>query len=415
MKVAVFGLGFVGLTTAVGLANVAGAEVCGYEIDAAKAENLARYQIPFFESGLEEALRFALDSGKLRVTNSAKTALEGAKIIFYCIGTPMAEDGAANLDFLLAALKTTAQHIKNCAPKPILVIKSTTPPSSLRDVFVPFLANLGLKNGRDCIVANNPEFLREGYAYSDFVKPDRVVIGSDFDVAELVGLYAPFAAPIILTSPTSAEFVKYLSNCLLSSLISYANEMSMAALAIGGIDIKRAFEILHLDKRLAGAGIAGYIYPGLGFGGYCLPKDTLALAKKSRDFGFAPRLIDAVLGVNEEILRFHLERLKKESRSARIGILGLSFKPESDDVRDSKSAALIAGLLAAGFENLHAYDPLANAIFAATYDFVGLGYENSAAAVVEKCEILVIATAWEEFRGLEKIAKGKKIYNLRWM
>ncbi|HEG5460365.1 TPA: nucleotide sugar dehydrogenase [Campylobacter coli] len=416
LKIAVFGLGFVGLTTAVGFAKK-GFDVVGYEIDKNKSLLLNEGQIPFHEEGLPEALNDVLRK-KLKITNDVIEALKEAKIIFYCIGTPMSEDGSADLSFLLDALRTTAQNLDKCQKEPILVIKSTVPPSSCKEVFIPHLESLGLNVGHKCHLVNNPEFLREGFAYSDFMNPDRVVIGTQNaqNFQELEEIYKPFNSPVFFTSLNTGEFIKYLSNTTLSLNISYANEMSMIAQSIGNIDIISAFNILHNDKRFSGspAGIVSYLYPGMGFGGYCLPKDTLALYKKSKDKGYEAKILNDILKVNDEILDFYAYKIQKEvSKDKKIAILGLSFKPGSDDVRDTKSATLISKLLNLGFQNIYVYDPIANDIFAKTYDYK-LSYKNNLNEIVSECEVLIIATAWNEFKPLV-VRQDKIIYNLRWM
>ncbi|MBF7067989.1 nucleotide sugar dehydrogenase [Campylobacter volucris] len=416
LKIAVFGLGFVGLTTAVGFAKK-GFDVVGYEIDKNKFLLLNEGQIPFHEEGLPKAFNEVLGK-QLKVTNDAIEVLKEAKIIFYCIGTPMSEDGSADLNFLLSALKTTAENLALCQKEPILVIKSTVPPSSCQDIFIPHLESLGVVVGEKCHLVNNPEFLREGFAYSDFMNPDRVVIGTQNaqNFQELEEIYKPFNSPVFFTSLNTGEFIKYLSNTTLSLNISYANEMSMIAQSIGDIDIISAFNILHSDKRFSGspAGIASYLYPGMGFGGYCLPKDTLALYKKSKDKGYKAKILNDILKVNEEILDFYAYKIQKEiSKDKKIAILGLSFKPGSDDVRDTKSATLISKLLNLGFQNIYVYDPIANDIFAKTYDYK-LSYKNNLDEIVSECEVLIIATAWNEFKPLVD-RQDKIVYNLRWM
>ncbi|WP_297195624.1 nucleotide sugar dehydrogenase [uncultured Campylobacter sp.] len=416
MKIAVFGLGFVGLTTAVGFAKK-GFEVFGYEIDENKAKALNELKIPFYEKDLDSALKDVLGV-KLKITSDIKEALKNAKIIFYCIGTPMSDDGSADLSYLLKALKDTVENLSLCDKIPILVIKSTVPPSSCKDIFIPFIENLGLKIQKDYRMANNPEFLREGFAYDDFMNPDRIVIGTDNakPINELELLYKAFNAELFFTSLNTAEFIKYLSNTTLSLNISYANEMSIIASSIGDINIIQSFKILHKDKRFSGnpAGISSYLYPGMGFGGYCLPKDTLALYKKAKDAGYEAKILSNILSVNEEILNFYVDKIQNEvSKDENIGILGLSFKAQSDDVRDSKSATLIKKLLDLGFRNIYAYDPMANEIFKKTYDF-NISYEDSLQNIKDKCKILVIATAWEEFSNVLN-EKDKKIYNFRYM
>ncbi|PAF47038.1 UDP-glucose 6-dehydrogenase [Helicobacter sp. 12S02634-8] len=415
MQVAVFGLGFVGLTTAIGFAKQ-GFQVRGCEIDTHKCAMLQKGKIPFHEAHLDTALQEVL--GKtLTITHNTTQALQNARVIFYCIGTPMGKDGEANLDFILQALRDFAHNKNICAPKPILVIKSTIPPSSSTEVFIPFLQSLGLQNNQDLILANNPEFLREGSAYEDFMHPDRIVIGSQNAqiIPALQELYAPFGAEIIHTNLNTAEFIKYLSNTTLSMLISYANEMSMIAQSIGGIDIIQAFKTLHTDKRFSGtpAHITSYLYPGMGFGGYCLPKDTLALLKKSQDKGYQAKILPNILAINDQILDFHLNRFQKEvPKDTKIGVLGLSFKPNSDDIRDTKSATLIQGLLQRGFLHIGAFDPMATQAFQSTYA-LDIDYFEDLNALYAWAEVFIIATAWDIFTNT--IPPHKKIYNLRYM
>lgn len=411
MKITIFGLGFVGLTTAVGFAikhlGDKDYQICGYEIDENKVAMINKGQIPFFEEGLQYGLNSAL-SQNLLVTNNIDSALDGANIIFFCIGTPMGEDGSANLDFIKSAIFECVKRRQFLRQDTIFVIKSTIPPGSASEIFTPLCKGIP--------IASNPEFLREGFAYSDFLEPDRIVVGiNDCATKDIFRrIYAPFNAPIIFTNTNTAEFIKYLSNTCLSTLISYSNEMSIIAESIGGIDIKHAFEVLHLDKRFFGnpANITSYIYPGLGFGGYCLPKDTLALAKRANDAGVRAEILNKVLQVNDDILDFYVRKISTEcDKSTKLGILGLSFKPNSDDVRDSKSASLIEKLLRAGFTHIYAFDPMANEIFQKSYNFP-ITYCQNAESAINQSDVLIIATAWKEFCHLES---DKKIYNLRYV
>ena len=412
MKVAIFGLGFVGLTTAVGFAN-RGIKTIGFDIDKNKIDMLRGLKLPFFENGLQKALKNAMGKN-LAITDDIKIALDSVDMVFYCIGTPMDKDGSANLTYILDALKDSAKFIKMCKEKPIFIIKSTIPPASLKEVFLPFLCDLGLRENIDFMLASNPEFLREGFAYDDFINPDRIIIGADFEIAKLREVYANFDAPIFFVSPNTAEFIKYLSNTMLSMMISYANDMSIIAKSIGDIDIKRAFEILHLDKRFFGnpANIVSYIYPGMGFGGYCLPKDTLALYQQSKTKGYESKLLNEVLDINDRIMDFHIDSII-EDFDVDIGILGLSFKPNSDDIRDSKSYILIKKLMDRGYRYIHAYDPIANDIFHNTYR-LGIKYHSSLDSILQSCKCLIVATAWREFRDLESKC-DKKIYNFRYI
>lgn len=415
LKIAIFGLGFVGLTTAVGFAKKnKDMKIYGYEIARDKLELLKNAKVPFVEEGLDTALKDVLGEN-LVISGDIKEVLENADIIFYCIGTPMGEDGSADLSYLLKAIGDTIEYKNLLGDNPLLVIKSTIPPTSLSEVFAPYIKSLGASLS----LANNPEFLREGYAYSDFINPDRIVAGvfdNDINAREkLEMVYKSFKSKIIFTNPNTAEFIKYLSNTMLSMMISYSNEMSMIAKALGDIDIKEAFKTLHLDKRFYGnpSNITSYLYPGLGFGGYCLPKDTLALYKKSKIKGYESKLIKEILDINDKIIDFHINTID-ENINTSIGILGLSFKPNSDDVRDSKSYILIKKLLEMGYKNIHAFDPISNEIFHNTYK-LNIKYHSSLHSIIKSCESLIISSAWSEFKDLESKVLDKKIYNFRYI
>lgn len=424
-KIGIFGLGFVGLTTAVGFAvkfRDCDVEVVGYEIDKTKAESLSNGVIPFFESGLDDALKSVLNNN-LKISTEIQEVLENANILIYCIGTPMGDDGSADVSYLLNALESTIDGIQKCAKAPVLLIKSTVPPSTTKEIFVPFVKKLlvkqGLTLGVDCIVANNPEFLREGFTYDDFINPDRIVIGTEnnLGVENLKYLYSKFNAPLHFTNLNTAEFIKYLSNTTLSLNISFANEMSMIAQSIGDINIMDSFKILHADKRFSvgkqRAGIANYLYPGMGFGGYCLPKDTLALYKKAQENGYEAKILKRILEINNEILDFYVNKIQSEvDKNEPIGILGLSFKPNSDDVRGSKSADLIERLIKVGFNNIYAYDPIANDAFDKYYN-LNINLAHNLKNIMQQCSTIIIATAWDEFKSV--LYSDKKIYNLRFV
>jgi len=268
--------------------------------------------------------------------------------------------------------------------------------------------------------ASNPEFLREGYCWEDFIEPDRVVLGVEDDKSKAIldEIYKPFNAPIHYVTYNSAEFIKYLSNTLLSTLISYSNEMAMIADSIGDIDIPKAFRILHEDKRWSGkpAGMASYVYPGCGYGGYCLPKDTSALASIAEEHGINPHVLNGNLKINDEVMNFVANSvIEKVDKNEAIGILGLSFKPESDDVRLSPSKFIIENLIAKGYKNIIAYDPLANEEFKRAYPELKIEYVDALARIIEKTDNLVILTAWREFKNNKDIISKKNVFDFRYI
>ena len=413
--IAVIGLGFVGLTTALGFAEK-GYKVKGFDVDQNKLESFKNYKVPFYEAGLEDALKNHLNSDFF-IADSFTDTVKDAKVIFYCVGTPGKEDGSADLTYLKIAIDDTLKTISK-DDYPVLVIKSTVPPSATTDEIKPYIENLNFKVGKDLGLANNPEFLRKGYAWDDFIYPDRVVLGCEDEKSTniLKELYKPFNAPIHIVSYNSGEFIKYLSNTLLSTLISYANEMSMIAKGIGNIDIADSFKILHEDARWSGtpAKMSSYVYPGCGYGGYCLPKDTEALVMISKKKGFEPKILEKNLEINAKIKGFLIDELsEKIAKSEVVGILGLSFKPDSDDIRHSPSLAIINKLLEKGYKNIIAYDPMANEIFSKTYN-LPIHYAKNLNELISQTDQNILVTSWHEFKENSDLIKTKPLHDLRY-
>jgi len=396
MRIAVFGLGFVGLTTALGLADK-GFSVRGYDINKERCAEIVLGKVPFFEPGLDDAL--ARNLGKtFTLVDSAIDAAYKSDICFFCVGTPGLPDGSADLAHLLFAIDSVLEIVSEFC---VLVVKSTIPPGTLNERVIPYVRAKGANNP----VAVNPEFLREGKCWDDFMNADRIVCGVTDDAAKnvLAELYKPFGAPLHFVEPNTAEFIKYLSNSLLAALISYSNEMALLADAVGGIETARAFRILQEDRRLIGAGINTYIYPGCGYGGYCLPKDTAALDAVTLSRGFTPRILEGVISLNNEMPELTARKITRAAgeKTEKIGILGLSFKPGSDDVRDSPAAKIIAALIQDGYVSIYTYDPLAMREFQNMYR-LSITYCMSAREVCETCGTVALVTAWEEFKGMDK-------------
>jgi UDPglucose 6-dehydrogenase len=414
-RVAVIGLGFVGLTTALGLASK-GFTVQGYDAAERITKSLRAGRLLFHEPHLGEQLR-ASSGKKFFLANSLAEAVTSADVIFYCVGTPQSEQGAADVSFLQRAVNDTLKVLPAEA-KPTLVIKSTIPPGTTRRSIHPLFTKGGRVIGRDIGLANNPEFLREGVAWEDFIKPDRIVIGAGDDLSfeAVAKLYAPFRAPICRVTPSTAEFIKSVSNALLATLVSFANESSMVADVIGDIDIKSAFQTLHLDRRWSGnpAKMATYFFPGCGFGGYCLPKDIAALRYAARRAGAKTDVMRGVMAANDSIARHFAGKIVKATKSGtRIGILGLSFKPGSDDVRATPAARIIELLLKSGRKNLVAYDPMSNESYQRAYGHP-IAYAKNVAAVVKQAEVLVVLTAWPEFRAAKNTFGAKPVFDGRY-
>lgn len=344
------------------------------------------------------------------------SAVRESDFIFLCVGTPCGENGEADLQYLYAAIDTFAPVIDDGKYR-VIVVKSTVPPSTTSERIIPYLQSKGYFPGTQFGVANNPEFLREGKCWEDMVNADRIVCGIGDEKSEtmLRSLYESFNAPFFAVSHNTGEFIKYLSNTLLATMISFSNEMSKAADAIGDISVRDAFKILHLDRRWAGCEMKSYVYPGCGFGGYCLPKDTQAMTAKAISKGYKPEILQSVIKTNESMPGFMAEKIMTAARQEeKIGIMGLSFKPGSDDVRDSSSAKIIKQLLAGGYKRIYAFDPVANEAFAKEYSLGEVVYCDSLQSLCESADVLVIATAWPEFAGVNKLYPQKPMVDCRY-
>lgn len=259
--------------------------------------------------------------------------------------------------------------------------------------------------------------MREGHCWEDFIGSDRIVIGTNDNLAreKLIQFYKPMNIPIKCVSPSTGEFIKYLSNTLLATLISYSNEMAQAADVIGNIEVAEAFKILHMDKRWNNCNMTSYVYPGCGYGGYCLPKDTNAFLAQSKEKGFEPQILKNVIATNDNRPAVIARRIVKNlDLSATIGILGLSFKPLSDDVRDTPAARIIREIFNEGYKKIVAYDPVANIEFQKNYPKLPIKILSSIEEVYEVSDIIAIATAWKEFKLVTKLG-NKKIIDCRYM
>lgn len=412
--ITVFGLGFVGLTTSLAFAEK-NHKVYGFDINHQRVQLIRSGKLPFAEPGLDSALLRHIDRN-FSITNDVEAAVQASDFVFLCVGTPSDQQGAADLRYIYSAIDLFST-ILNDGKHRVIVVKSTVPPSTTKERIIPYFIEKGLTPGENFSVANNPEFLREGKCWDDAIHADRIVCGVSDALGEnmLRSLYSEFDAPFFPVSLNTGEFIKYLSNTLLATMISYSNEMSKIADVIGDIQIKEAFRILHLDKRWNGSNMASYVYPGCGYGGYCLPKDTRAMHAQAVSKGYDPLLLQNVIEINESMPRYMADKIKQAAKpSNRIGILGLSFKPGSDDVRDSSSAKIISLLLDAGYNNILAFDPVANEAFDRQYNFKEITYCNSLKSICESSDILVIITAWDSFAGIDRKYPDKLIIDCRY-
>lgn len=404
--ITVFGLGFVGLTTALAFADQ-GKIVYGIDPNQNRRETLLAGRVPFQEPHLEEALHRTL--GKtFFIQQDCTEAVQDSTFLFYCVGTPYGENGQADLSYLMDALESSFAAIRDERYR-VCVIKSTVPPSTTAEKIKPFLeSRFGPAGGR-LGLANNPEFLREGYCWEDFVNADKIVLGcEDKRTVDLLSeLYSGFRCPVITVSYNTGEFIKYLSNTLLATMISYSNEMSLVADCFGDIDVAKAFQAIHMDRRWGNASMRSYVYPGCGYGGYCLPKDTNALYAQSVHKGYEPRILRQVIEVNDRMAEETAKKIaaRAAGMDTPIGILGLAFKPGSDDVRDTPAAKIIEKLMHLGYKKLYAYDPMAMENFQKHFQ-LDIKYCDSIQNVIGQADIIAILTAWPEFRAVKKASKS---------
>ena len=414
--VTVFGLGFVGLTTALGFAHL-GYKVYGIDVDENRKEMLRNGKLPFFEPHMDEVLNKHLNEN-FYVTDDVYEAVKDSEFLFFCVGTPYGKDGSADLTYLFKALDMALDCIDDSRFR-VVVTKSTIPPSTTSEKIYPYVKSKGEK-ALHIGVANNPEFLREGYCWDDFIHADRIVIGCNDETSRemLTSLYEPLQVPIKCVSHNTGEFIKYLSNTLLATMISYSNEMAQVADTIGDIEIADAFRILHMDRRWGGCNMKSYVYPGCGYGGYCLPKDTNALLAQSREKGYEPAILKEVISVNDNMADTIAEKIVNAMPHADstecIGILGLAFKPGSDDVRDTPAARIIRKLKEKGCDNIMAYDPVAQEEFERVYTDLNITICRDKETLYKKAAVLVITTAWEEFRNIRK-ETDVKVIDCRYM
>ena len=413
--IGVVGLGFVGLTTALGFAEK-GIEVNAVEADGDKLSKILSGHVPFLEAGLEEALIKHLGK-QFSPNRSYDVMVQRSSIILVCVGTPEKEGGKVDLSFIFKAVDQVMQSINDQEHR-LILIKSTVPPGTVREIRKHL--NERFESASNIVLGSNPEFLREGFALKDFIDPDRVVIGLENEVywkSILEELYGKFCKEIYFTNPDTAEFVKYLSNTFLSTLISYSNEMSIVARTLGNIEIKKAFNLLHKDRRFFGspAPITSYVFPGCGYGGYCLPKDTKAIVALSQEHGFIPDILNNNILVNEKIMDILLSGVchTYPDKSTKVGILGLSFKPDSDDVRDSPAARCIRTLNSLGYGNIYAFDPVASNNFKENYKNLEVKYVKKLEEILTIVDTIIIVTAWKEFGSVPNLF-NKKIFDFRY-
>lgn len=396
MKICVIGTGYVGLVTGTVFADLGNDVICA-DIDSSKIDQLGRGEMPIYEPGLEEMVARNVEDERLTFTTDVVKAVEGSEVVFIAVGTPPREDGYADLSGVESVARTIAKGLNDYK---VIVNKSTVPVGT--GDLVRNIVTEHKNNDVEFDVVSNPEFLREGTAINDTLYPDRVVIGAPTQTVamKILELYAPLERPMIITDVNSAEMIKYASNAFLATKISFINSVANICEAAGA-DVVQVTKGMGLDKRIGHQ----FLQAGLGYGGSCFGKDSSCLVHTADRFGYDFEILKAVIRVNDEqALRF-ADRIASELGEVRgktVGMLGLAFKPNTDDMRDAKSIELIGRLLATG-ANVRAYDPIATENCRAIFPHIT--YCKSAYEAAEGTDAVVLVTEWNEFKflDLEKI------------
>lgn len=417
MKIAVIGTGYVGLVTGTCFSEV-GIDVICIDVDQKKIDNLKKGIMPIYEPGLEEMVLRNVEKGRLQFSTSLAESIKGCDVAFIAVGTPPGEDGSADLKYVLAVAREIGQNIDEYC---VVVTKSTVPVGTAKKVKDAVQEELN-KRGVDVpyAVASNPEFLKEGAAIDDFLKPDRIVIGVESKQAEdmMRKLYKPFLLnghPIIFMDVPSAEMTKYAANSMLATKISFMNDIANLC-EIMGADVNMVRKGIGSDGRIGNK----FIYPGIGYGGSCFPKDVKALIKTAKDNGYTMQILESVEAVNEAqksvLFNKIIKHFNGNLKGKTFAMWGLSFKPKTDDMREAPSLVIIEKLLAAG-ANVKAYDPVAmkeaKHILGEQIEYT----KNENNALID-ADALLIVTEWPDFRSpdfqvVKKLMKGNAIFDGR--
>ena len=381
--IAVIGTGYVGLTTGACFAHLGHRVICA-DIDQRKVDQLNRGEIPIHEAGLEEIVRDAVDAGNLSFVHGSEHAVGDAEFVYLCVPTPQSTDGSADLSYLTAAAEQISPHLQSGT---VVVNKSTVPVGST------LLVERALGRA-DIPVVSNPEFLREGTAVDDFLNPDRVVIGSDDQLAagRVTSLYLGVRAPIMVTDPASAETCKYAANAFLATKLSFTNAIAAVCEAVGA-DVNDVLLGMGYDHRIGHE----FLRPGPGWGGSCFPKDSKAIISIAEDAGYDFALMRGVVEVNLEQFDRIVRKVEAVTplEGVTIGVLGIAFKAGTDDTRESPAIEVMRRLVAKG-ATVRAYDPAVD-----TLDLDGVEVVGDAYAACEGVSAIVVATEWDEFKWLD--------------
>jgi UDPglucose 6-dehydrogenase len=394
MKVTAIGTGYVGLVTAACLSEMGNHVVC-LDVDRDKIRTLNAGGIPIHEPGLQELVQRNTAAKRLQFTTDPAKAVEHGTILFIAVGTPPDQDGSADVQHVLSAARTIGRLMTD---HKIVVNKSTVPVGTAEEVRAALQEELGSRGVHiDFSVVSNPEFLKEGAAIEDFMRPDRIIVGTDDERAALLmrALYAPFTRNrdrLILTDIRSAEFTKYAANAMLATRISFMNELALLAERVG-VDIEMVRKGIGSDPRIG----PQFLYPGVGYGGSCFPKDVKALMRCAQQHGLPLRVLSGVEAANEH-QKGVVARFGDDLHGRRFAVWGLAFKPNTDDMREAPSRVIIADLLQRG-ASVVAYDPIAVRTAARLLgDAPGLEFAPSAGDALEAADALLIVTEWKEFK-----------------
>ena len=413
MRIGVVGTGYVGLVSGTCFAEFGTTVIC-VDKDVSKIERLNRGEIPIYEPGLDDLVEKQVKAGRLSFTTDLKQAVEGADAVFIAVGTPSRKtDGHADLTYVFEAAREIIRHVKGHT---VLVTKSTVPVGTAREI-----EKIVREAGRekDIDVCSNPEFLREGAAIEDFMHPDRVVIGSSSERASEVmrQLYRPLflnETPMVITTPETAEIIKYAANAFLATKITFINEVANLCEAAGA-NVQHVAKAIGLDGRIG----SKFLNAGPGYGGSCFPKDTLALTQTGRKYGTPQRIVEAVVEINADRQQQMAQKIVAACggsvKGMKIGVLGIAFKPMTDDIRDAPSLVIVPILQQLGAE-IVAHDPIARE--QAEKVLSGVRWQDDPYAVAKGADALVIITEWNEYRQLDlaRIAgemKARRLIDLR--
>jgi UDPglucose 6-dehydrogenase len=395
MHIAVIGTGYVGLVTGACFSEF-GVDVTCVDVDESKIERLKNNDIPIYEPGLDQIVEKNTRGGRLHFTTDIKAAVEQAQVVFLAVGTPPKEDGSPDMSYYRQAAKDVAEAMNGYK---VLVTKSTVPIGTGK--WLKEFVREHMKTPVSFGVASNPEFLREGAAIDDFMRPDRVVIGSDEDEAIEVmkELYRPLyliETPFVITSLEAAELIKYAANAFLATKITFINEIANLCDAIG-CDVHDVAKGIGMDNRIG----RKFLHPGPGYGGSCFPKDTRALTTVADQFGVETRIVDAVIEANErqrDAMIPKIEQLAGGIEGKTFGVLGLSFKPETDDMRESPAIDIVNAITSRG-GRVRAFDPVA--MNEAKHYLNGIEYAADEYDAIDGADAMVIITEWNQFRALD--------------